>query len=168
MCRPIFSSLFASLLIAFTELPAQLRRGDPGFKDPTTALVLEIVVPGGGHLYSGETAKGVLLLGGSVGAATAGFLTTWASRDHCESTFMMMQGNDCTANHFNWTPLAIGAAVAVGLRIYGLASAPGAAERANARAARAIRTLPVRPLISVPSAGETRLGFEIPFAPRLF
>lgn len=36
-----------------------LRSGDPGYKDSGVALLLGLLVVGGGHMYSGETGKGL-------------------------------------------------------------------------------------------------------------
>src|SRR5258707_10521742 len=39
----------------------------PDYKDPTTALIFSLVVPGGGQLWVGDTQKGFVLLGVAVG-----------------------------------------------------------------------------------------------------
>lgn len=83
---------------ATTTRVAEPVRQHPGQrpKDPTMGLLISVVIPGGGHLYAGETKKGGILLGsafggivlgtglalgaaehGSAGGASAGLLLGW-------------------------------------------------------------------------------------------
>jgi hypothetical protein len=154
--------LIALLLVASTELPAQLRPGDPGYRDPGTAVLLELLVPGGGHFYAGESKKGAFLLGGSVAAVAAGFAGTIASVDICDHDLSFDAFDRCVRDAgFNWTPLAFGAAVALGLHLYGLIDADDAARRANAVRQGAAR-MPLRPVLVAQSGGGARVGFEVP------
>lgn len=90
-----------------------------GYKDPGTATLFGVLVTGGGHFYSGETGKGLALLGIGAGSYLAGFAATAAS---CNSS-----GTDCT----NVAPLLAGAGVALGTWIYGIVDADDAARRTN-------------------------------------
>jgi|GEM_PF-3830359 len=39
-----------------------LRAGDSGYKDPFIALILSLILPGLGHIYAGESSKGLIYL----------------------------------------------------------------------------------------------------------
>ncbi|MEL6614365.1 MAG: hypothetical protein AAFQ43_01430, partial [Bacteroidota bacterium] len=59
-------------LLAFTLLLASGAAAQPSEKDPGSAQLYSVVLPGGGQLYSGETLKGgVILVGAGVGLAAA-------------------------------------------------------------------------------------------------
>ncbi|HUF30990.1 MAG TPA: hypothetical protein VMM77_10090 [Gemmatimonadaceae bacterium] len=103
------------------------------FRDPRAASYWSII-PGGGHLYSGEYEKGIALLGGSIGLLAAGH---YASREQC----MLFDNIDPTTNtltvvracerHRGWFALSI--AAASGLWLAGIFDAPDSAHRANFR-----------------------------------
>ena len=88
------------------ELPSSLLASE---KDPTIALVLSIVLTGGGHLYAGETGKGLLLLGIGIGAPIAGAL--------------LSEDSDA--------PYIAGLLVGLGAYIYGIVDGRKAVERYN-------------------------------------
>ena len=52
------------------ELPASAR---PGEKDPTLALIIGILVPGGGQIYAEDYSKGLTILAVGYGSLTAGW-----------------------------------------------------------------------------------------------
>src|ERR1041385_3292263 len=95
-----------------------LQAGDPGYKDPGISLLIGFLIVGGGHIYSGETGKGVGLLLGT--AALLGVAI----------------GSSCDYGSCN-QGVATGAAMgALGLVVYSLIDAPSAAHRANQRGQR--------------------------------
>lgn len=103
------------------------------FRDPLAASYWSII-PGGGHLYSGEYEKGVALLGGSIGLLAGGH---YASREQCTlfdsidpSTNMLTVIRACE-RHRGWFALSIVAAS--GLWLAGIFDAPDSAHRANFR-----------------------------------
>jgi hypothetical protein len=160
MSRRLVIALF---LVATTKLPAQLRPGDPEYRDPGTAVLLELLVPGGGHFYAGESKKGAFLLGGSIAAVTAGLAGTIASGDRCERDLQFDAFNRCVRdNGFNWTPFALGAMAAIGIHLYGLIDADDAARRANTRRQGATGRVLVRPVLAAARGGGARFGFELP------
>ena len=111
------------LLVAASAASAQTepaRQPPPaGYKDPGTATLFGVLVTGGGHFYSGETGKGLALLGIGTGAYLAGALVTASSCDN---------SSGCD----NVAPLLAGAGVALGTWIYGIIDADDAARRTNA------------------------------------
>jgi hypothetical protein len=103
------------------------------FRDPRAASYWSIL-PGGGHLYSGEYEKGLALLGGSIGLVTAG---NYASREQCTSltsadpvTDSLTVTSACQ-RHRGWFAASIVAAS--GLWLAGIFDAPDSAHRANFR-----------------------------------
>jgi len=91
---------------------SQLSQNRSNFKNPTTAEILGIVITGGGHIYAGETGKGLLLLGTAVAAPVVGYsLSTWD----------------------DMTPYYIGLGVTAVSWIYSIVDASNAARRANRR-----------------------------------
>ena len=103
------------------------------FRDPRVASYWSIL-PGGGHLYSGEYDKGVVLLGGSIGLLAAGH---HASREQCASSTSVDPVTDSLSvlrvcqRHRRWFALSIVAAS--GLWLAGIFDAPDSAHRANFR-----------------------------------
>ena len=51
---------------AFSQSNSNNPTQDPRYKDQNTSLILGIVIPGGGHFYSGENGTGAILLGTAV------------------------------------------------------------------------------------------------------
>lgn len=92
------------------------------YKSPGTATLISVLITGGGHMYAGETGKGLGLLLGSAGAIGIGAALS-TSETSC-------YGYVCTTET-NLGPLYIGSALAFGLWIYGVADAGEAARRSN-------------------------------------
>ena len=122
----------------------------PGYKEPGTALLFGFLITGGGHFYSGETKKGLILLGSAVGVLVVGAaLSTQSCTQFVFTTY-------CEANY---TPLYIGALLATGAWVYGIIDADNAAMRANARNG---LTLNVRPVpVRTPDTGSARPGLSL-------
>ena len=87
-------------------------------KNGTVATLLAVVIPGSGHLYAGETGKGLALLAGTVAAAGIGYSY---SKSKCPSST-----DDCDV-----TPMVAAEAVALGLWVYGVFDAHNATRRTN-------------------------------------
>lgn len=84
-------------------------------KDPGLATVISLFIPGGGHLYAGESRKGATILGVAYGSLIAGAATTSCSF-----------GSGCRT----W-PIYVGVLGYLGAWAYGVADASNAARRAN-------------------------------------
>ena len=115
-----------------------------GAKSPTTAAVLGII-PGGGELYTGNTAKGIIILGGSAAALAAGFLITSEESspaqpqmiESCEDTFCVLQV--ANVSEVTTTSLAVvGIAVAGALWAYGLVDGIRTAKKSEATTREAV------------------------------
>lgn len=96
-------------------------------KDPATAVLLSVLVVGGGHFYAGESGTGFFLLGSSLVASTAGFLATTSTLDTtCSGTF------DCESEP-NYTPLILGVVYSAGAYLYGIIDSARATHEFNQR-----------------------------------
>lgn len=97
-------------------------RSDWNYKDPAQARRYAMYLPGGGHLYTGETLKGAGILVGSVVTLYSGIGRV--ARPDCGQGFLVVQYVKCAPVH---------TAVMVGAFVYGIVDARGSAERANRR-----------------------------------
>ena len=131
------------------------------YRNPKRALILGSVIPGAGHIYSGEYWRGFVTYGATVGAIGEGVMVyIW---DRC--TFSFLSTTPCKSGA-QLPRHALGVAI-VGLGIWEWISsardAAHAAERANARHLRQRPT--ATPIIEAPvdSHSGWRLGTEIRF-----
>jgi hypothetical protein len=111
---PVHAPASVSATLAAPPLPYR-QPGDPGYRDPVVARVLGIVIPGAGHLYAGEGAKGAGLL--AVGTLGGAFLLSQlpcGGDDPCDTPM-----------------LAFGGLAYLAAAIYSIADAAPAARRAN-------------------------------------
>lgn len=88
------------------------------YKDPGTATLYSVGLPGGGQLWAGETTKGALILGTAVLAPVAGYAIASST----------CSGFDCSL-----TPVYVGSLASLGAWIYGIVGAGDAARRCNER-----------------------------------
>jgi hypothetical protein len=133
----------------------------PLYRNPKRALILGSVIPGAGHIYSGEYWQGFLRYEGTVGAIGGGVLTfIW---DRCMLSFLST--TPCKSGP-QWPHQVLGVAF-VGAGIWEWISsardAPHAAERANAKHLRHRST--TTPIIEPPADSHSgwRVGTEIRF-----
>lgn len=111
------------------------------YRDPRRALVLGTLIPGAGHIYSGEYLRGFIAYEGTVGLIGGGVLTFIINK----CVFSFLSTTTCNPGP-EWPHRALGVAF-VGMGIWEWISsardAPRAAERANARhAARSSKVTP--------------------------
>lgn len=97
----------------------------PSFKEPGTATLIGVLVPGGGQLYAGKITKGLTLLAVGYGSIVAG---TALAVTNCDDIGDYEDG--CTKS---LTPLYIGYGGYLASWIYGLATAGGDAREVNAK-----------------------------------
>lgn len=103
------------------ELPAETLAHAAQAKDPTFGLLFSILIPGGGHIYAGETDTGLTLLAIGIGAPLLGAL---------------LSGD-------NIAPALIGYGVGIGAWVYGIIDGRKAVERYNAANGFALAPAPV-------------------------
>lgn len=151
-------SILAAALLAFPcLLSAQTNSSAaPGYRDPGTATIYAVVLPGGGQLYSGETGRGLLLLGGSSAAILAG--TALSSEASCKYDASSPYGLSC--KEANRTPLTVGMLASLAVWGYGIFDAKKSAERQNLKRGR--KAMNVAPIVeSVDS--RTVMGLQVAF-----
>jgi hypothetical protein len=137
--------ILALFLATAGQLSAQQRA--QGFKDPGTATILSVVIPGGGQFYSGETGKGAMILGVGMGGLIVGSALTASS-------------NDASA-----TPFLLGTVAYLGAWVYGIADASESARRMNTKNGVAARIpASVSPVVAPSPAGAgTQVGLSLRF-----
>ena len=129
------------------------------YRNPHRALLLGSLIPGAGHIYSGEYVRGFLTYEATVGAIGMG--TIIFILDRC--TFTFLNAEPCKSGPA-WPHQLAGVAV-VGAGIWMWVSsardAPRAAERANDR--HAMRSRKVTPLIEPFSGAEgaSKVGVSV-------
>jgi hypothetical protein len=111
------------------------------YRNPQRARILGILIPGAGHIYSGEYLKGFVAYEGTVGGLGMGVLVFMVNK----CTFSFLSDASCDPRP-EWPHRALGVAIA-GMGMWAWISsardAPHAAERANGRhAARASAIAP--------------------------
>ena len=128
----------ASVQAALAAPPLPYRQsGDPGYRDPAVGRVLGIFIPGAGHLYAGETTKGVGLL--AVGGLGAALLISQlpcggAGQEPCDAPM-----------------LAFGGLAYAVSEIYSIVDAAPAARRANV----------IRPELAIAPLPQGRIGLGL-------
>lgn len=125
--------------------PSAVQQGDrPSAKEPGTATLISVLVTGGGQFYAGDTKRGLMMFGGSVGSLVAG-----AALSGCG-------GYSC-----NLTPLYIGSLAAVGIWVYSIVDAAPTARRMNAKYGYKVSGL--SPIINVGPGRTTQIGLQLRF-----
>lgn len=135
--------------------PATAQQQNPlGYKDPGTATLISVLVPGGGQMYSGETRKGATLLGIGLGGLVLGTALSVES--------VGCDGLDCDTDA-NMLPMAAGYLVYLGSWVYGIMDASDSANRMNAKRGMALGGVQVEPEVAVQREGGTRVGVTLRF-----
>lgn len=135
--------------------PAAAQQQPAGYKDPGTATIMSVIVPGGGHLYSGETKKGAIILGVGLGGLVLG-------------TALSVDSVGCDANlncdtDASYLPMAAGYLLYLGSWVYGITDASNSADRMNGSRGIAIGGVEVQPAVTAGATGGTRVGLELRF-----
>lgn len=146
------------VLLCVACTPALAQTPPAGYKDPGTSTLLSVVVPGGGQIYSGETNKGLALLGGGMAGLILGFAMTSSSAGiSCDDDFNCQDDT-------NYAPAALGYLTYFGTWIYGIIDADDSANRMNARRGLAqVLSSDVAPLVAAAGGGGTSVGVTIRF-----
>ena len=101
---------------------APMARPAVPYKEKGTATLISVLITGGGHFYTGETGKGLTLLGVGIGAPVAGALISASTCDY-------VSNDVCYGG--NVAPALIGLGIGVGAWIYGIADAGDSVDRVN-------------------------------------
>ena len=125
-------------------------------KDPAIATAISYLIPGGGQVYAGETAKGFALFGTAVAGPLVGMMTS--KMESCSTNGSIYGGFDC--RNANLTPFYTGLGISVATWAYSLWDARGAAERYNKAQATLAR---VAPVIAPGKEQTTNLGLSLAF-----
>ncbi|HRR07559.1 MAG TPA: hypothetical protein PLO56_02610 [Rhodothermales bacterium] len=139
-------------------LEAQMSHGkmEVKLKDPDTGLIFSILLPGGGHLYSGETKKGLLILGSAILLPVVG---TTISAARCTST---LYGYDSLSG-CSFGAAALGYIAAIGAWGYGIYDAKASVHRTNALRMKGLKVSSVMPTRLFLPSGRTSYGASIRF-----
>lgn len=133
-------------------------------RDPAVAIGLAWLCPGCGHFYSGETTKGALIAGISVGSVMGGLVVQLKQSArytnlNCQTTVGRL---DCNEPSMDLTPILVGGAIGLAGYVYGLIDAGPSARRMNERNGLAFRELTVGPAVA--PDGSLGARFTIPLA----
>ncbi|MBI2796312.1 MAG: hypothetical protein HYX65_06360 [Gemmatimonadetes bacterium] len=95
-------------------------------KEVSSAVVLGLVIPGGGQLYAGRRTLGAALLATAMAAPVIGYLGVALTdrRTGCTGT-SGVTGSACNNSALDQRPLNVGLVIAAATWAYGLATAPG-------------------------------------------
>jgi TM2 domain-containing membrane protein YozV len=137
-----------SLGVAFHQDP---ERG----KDPGTATILSVLIPGAGQMYAGATSRGLLVLGGFIAAPVAGLLLS--SNDGTLDDLASLFGGPGAINE----PLYIGLVVGMGIYIWSIVDAAPTTRRMNR--ARGLAALAKAPVHIAHVDGRRQVGVKIVF-----
>jgi TM2 domain-containing membrane protein YozV len=147
--------LLCASLFAFPAA-AQSATPGPGYKDPNTATLVGLFLPGAGQMYTGETKRGAAIMGVGLGSLVLG--TVLASNTAA----------DCYDDDFDCNTGGIGASVLLGYLGYvaawgyGIFDASDSAARMNARNGVSVAGVRLEP-IAAPSPDGTRVGLSLRF-----
>ena len=152
--RYITRGVLAAVLLTATIGTASGQGRNMDRRDPAIAVGFAWLCPGCGHLYTGETTKGALIAGVSVGALATGFVMQLnQSNDFtCELGSIPSQ---CRAPRTDFTPILVGGAIGLAGYLYGLIDARASAERMNERNGLEIGGLDVKPAVGVDASSGT-------------
>jgi hypothetical protein len=110
-------------------------------KDPQLATVLSLIVPGGGHIYSGESVTGIAILGISIGAALLGTSIAIKKEQECIDLLVWSyEDNDCAGESVKYAIAGYTASILAWL--YGVTDGGNAARRFNKGKGITISALP--------------------------
>ena len=155
--KSILVGLFCALLLALPAA-AQTTMPAPGYKDPGTAMLVGFLAPGAGQIYTGETKRGLTILGAGVGSLILGSMLATGQASDCYD-YDTLAG--CDAGGVA-TSLMLGSLGYLAAWGYGIYDAGDSAARMNARQGLTVAGMRVEP-IAAPSAEGTRVGLTLRF-----
>jgi hypothetical protein len=154
-------ALVAAGLFAASAGPANAQQRTIYDKDPAIALGFAWLCPGCGHLYSGETVKGALIAGISVGSIAAGAaiqLRRMADVDcgsptgRSDIVFTPLTPEACLERNASFTPILVGGAIGLAGYVYGLIDAGPSVRRMRAKDGFGFGRIEVKPTLALDGA----------------
>ena len=111
------------------------------YRDPHTAQTLGSFIPGAGHLYAGETLRGLGLGAAAVFGIASGIV--FLNRHECRFVTFYVQDCNTAVSSTDRINGVTQIAVGVAAWVFGAIDAPRAALRANEKARRRVAITPV-------------------------
>lgn len=127
-------------------------------KSGTTATVLNVVLPGAGHLYAGEARRGITLLGLSAGSLSLGLALSGRPETTC--TMDPENSSAVCVERVDMKPLYVGAGISALAWLSGILDARASAHRVNVRRQQAQAPVEVAPQLFALEDG-TRVGLSV-------
>ena len=129
-----------------------------GYKDPKAAVAWGYLLPGAGHIYAGESVKGLVVMATSIGALTAGTIATLNSGDENAE---VGDDFDFSVGATDWTPFYIGGGVYALGWIYSVIDGAKAAERSNKKNGLSLRSVRLDPYVAETKSGSHGFGVQL-------
>lgn len=144
------------------KLPLRLRPGMEGYKDPATATLVSILVPGGGQFYAGRSVKGAGLLITSIAAPLVASQVVANDLENCASSRSGCDADDSLG------ALYVGIGVGTAAWLIGVVSASGDAKKANQKESllkeSLLRGASIEPAaIGGPGGGSVKPGLQLSY-----
>ena len=111
------------------------------YRDPQTAQALGSFIPGAGHIYAGESLRGLGLGGAAVISIASGIF--FLNKRDCHFVNIGLQACDSEPSSVNTINGITQLAVGVAAWVFGAIDAPRAAQRANERWRRRVAVAPL-------------------------
>ncbi|HEU4747674.1 MAG TPA: DUF6677 family protein [Gemmatimonadaceae bacterium] len=142
-------------VFALSPRPSVAQQSEPPRKSETTATILGLILPGAGHIYAGETGRGLLVMGTSGLAFAYGFSDGQCKRPYTDVRTCELDKNETLAG--------ISLAAALGIYAFSAWDAHRAVKRTNARRGRVVGYFNVSSGLAVSSVPRptTRLRVEL-------
>lgn len=135
------------------QRPIPQRVAPASYKDPGTATMIAIFVPGGGHIWAGDTKKGIMHLAIGTGAVLGGTILSTSLAGGCDSY------SSCRNP---WWPYLLGLGVYSASWVMSLMDAGDSADRMNAARGYRTSSLPrLMPEVSPGIQGTLNAGLRI-------
>lgn len=112
-------------VFALTARPCVAQQSEPPRKSETTATILALILPGAGHIYAGETGRGLVFMSTAGLAFAYGFSDGQCKRPYTDVRTCELEKNETVAG--------ISLAAALGIYAFSAWDAHRAVKRTNAR-----------------------------------
>ena len=128
-------------VLALTARPGFAQDPEPTRKSETTATILSLILPGAGHIYAGETGRGLVFMGAAALAFGYGFSDGQCKRPYTDVRTCELDKNETLGG--------ISLAAALGIYAFSAWDAHRAVKRTNARRRSVVGSLNVSTGVAV-------------------